>query len=868
MAVSFISLFLRTTMADYLVKQAIQNVWCTPEQDQQSIFKLGKITRYGGVYTKVDVMWRQYALPVAGVLFHCYQIGNISPRHLGWTRPPLPGQWMRIPEVCELEETVVDLYTVSGRQSPRMLAWYTVTEDHNLILAVQKHERVAINYDTEALYLRVYHNAYYSSVRRNANHDFIEVRGAIPANTNEILAIQNSYDTARQRGVAYAFINGYLVDHLDLLTVTPGDVVEYVYDGSIYVVEDLVIGNLPVFDSTLDAKRKYLVHATQALKDNITYHDDVDVFLLKKNPQGRFNGLYFHRNQRDAVRQVTHVDFSVAIPYLDSFINTLEGWTDLNDLTIRLHMRHSGYRRPLVHEANRIKELYKLPDTEIINAMAGIDAVVPEWTAAHLEASAYTKIMRSNTMEITPALVQSAFGYNAMSQLLAPTPQFVKNVSQLGLVDIPPNLQYRSTIFEYDVEGHLLGWYNHALGGLWTTRNENTRMVQILAGYGIKRLDERYGQQAATIDANLDYRMYNCTIVNGQPDNIWRDVTGTGLYAIAGITLNWLTSSSTTYTMVRSNLDFLCYDLALPIQGGVLAFSLSSEQDRGAGPRNTIMQVQMGELDVWMNQKALVEGIDYIVNFPRVVIINKKYIDHTQANQKITVRFCGHAKEDLSRAVVGDRGFVSHGVLSNNNKFDIRDDKVLHIAVNGGVYDRSELTFAEEHSGVNVLGVPNGSPYVVRDIVVPMRGTTNAKTYELRDQALVTDQRVTDYLTMKLPAPTYTELSPIKERYPVYSPFVSALIDDLHSKKFADPRMFEHYDSNVLRDMCRSYESLLEFDPTRGANKADSHYVSVQAYYKDVVTNLGLFEYRFLSRAVSLYLNNAVELSHYVTVTA
>jgi hypothetical protein len=855
-------------MADYLVKQAIQNIWCTPEQDQQSNFKLGKITRYGGVYTKVEVMWREYVLPVPGVLFHCYQIGNIGPHHLGLTSPPAPGFWMRMPEVCEKEETIIDLYTVSGRQSPRVLAWYTITDDRALIIAVQKHPRVDINYDTEALYLRVYHNAYYGSVRRDVTRDFIEVRGGIPRNVDEIRAIQTMYLKAKERGIAYAFINGYLVDQLDLLTVQIDDVIEYVYDGSIYAVEDLIIGQLPVFDSTMDAKRKYLIHALQSIKTNITYHDDVDVFLFKKEPQGRFKGVYFHRNQKDAVRQVTHADFSISIQYLDAFLHTLPDWDDTNDLTIRLQMRHSGYRRPLSGEANRIKELYKLPDAEIVKAMVGVDSVVPEWQAANLEASAYTKIMRASTMEVTAALVQEAYGYNAMSQILAPTPQFVKNVSTVGVVDIPPNLQYRSTVYEYDFDGHLLGWHLHTLGARWITRNPAARMVQIMSGYGVKRIDERYGAQIMTLDDNLDYRAYVCTIVNGSPDNIWQDVTDSGSYTISGGSIHWLTSASTTYTMVRSNLDFLCYDLALPVQAGVLAFSLTSEQDRGLGHVNTVMQVQMGELDVWLNKKALVEGIDYIVNFPRVVIINKKFIDHKKAAQDITVRFCGHAKADMTRAVLGDRGFVSHGVLSNNNKFDIRDDKVLHISVGGGVYDRSELTFAEEHSGVNVEGVPNGSPYVVRDVVVPMRGTTNAKTYELRDKALVTDENVSDYLTLKLPPPTYDNPSAIKERYPVYSPFVSALIDDLASGDFSDERIFEHYNDDMLKSMCAYYEPLLAFEPTRAPNVVDAHYVSVQPYYKDAVTNLGLFEYRFLSRAVSLYLNNAIELSHFVTVTA
>jgi hypothetical protein len=855
-------------MADYLIKQAIQNVWCTPSQDQQSVIKLAKITRYGGVYTSVDVMWRQYKLPVAGALFHCYQVGGINPSQLGLTIPPSRGVWMHMPSVCETEETIIDLYTDNGRQSPRILAWYMVTADNDLIIAVQENKKVDINYNTDSLYLRVYHNAYFGSTRRDVSTDFIQVRGSVTRDTNDIVRIQNDFIAANQLGHAYGFVNGYLVDSIDLTTVQPGDVIEYVYDGSIYAVEDIVISTLSVFDSTLDTKRKYLVHPTKALKTNITYQDDIDIFIYKLDDLGRAQGLYFHRNQVDAVRQVTHADYAVCVPYLESYLASKPEWGDLNTVTMRLHLRKSGYRRPLVNEANRLRELYSLTDEQIVKAMIGVDATVPEWQPAHLEASSYTKIMRATTFEITAPLVQDAFGYNSMSQQLAPTPQFVKNVSGIGQVSIPPNLQYRSTVFEFDSDGHLLGWYVHTLGASWTTRNAKTVLVQIISGYGVRQLDEKYGQQTGTIDNNLDYRMYTCTIVNGLPDNLWRDVTDSALYTVSGTGLNWLTSPVTTYTMVRSNRDFLCYNLSLPIQSGVLQFSLTSDQDRGHGPSNTVMQVQMGELDLWLNGKALVEGIDYIVNFPRVVIISKKHIQPNQPMQAITVRFCGHCDENLERAVLGDRGFVSHGVLSNNNRYDIRSDKVLHIAVGGGVYDATELTFAEEHSGVNVPGVPNGSPYVIRDIVVPMRGTTNAKTYDLRAKALVTDKHVSDYLTMKLPPPSYTEPSPINERYAVYSPFVSALIDDLAHKVFTDPRMYDHYNDNDVRDMCQFYEQLLPFDPTRDPNKADENYVSVQAYYKDTVTNLGLFEYRFLSRAVSLYLNNAVSLSEYVTVTA
>lgn len=857
-------------MSDYLVAQAIQNVWCTPTQDQQSRFRLAKLTRYGGVYTKVDVMWRSYALPVVGQLFHVYQIGGISPAYLGLTIPARAGMWVKFSDACIKESTIVDLYSVNGIQSPRCLAWYTVSEDGDLVVAVQRFDKVGIDYNNEDLFLRVYHNAYYGTTRRDVSVDYIDVQGGVMGNTDQILALQQKYDKAVLKGTTYAFVNGYLVDKLDLFTVQLGDVAEFVYDGSIYAVEDLLIGDLGVFDSTLDGKRKYLMHMSQALKTTITYQDDIDVFILKKETNGRFKGLFFHRNQLDAVRQVTHADYSITIPYLTSFVSTQAAWQDLNlnDLVIRVQMRKSGYRRSLVNETNRIKELYKLPDTEILAAMIGLEATVPEWQAAHLEAANYTKVMGSPVTAITPAMVQDMFGYNSMAMYLAPTPQFTKNVSGEAIVDIPLNLQYRSTVYEYDFDGKLLGYYKHALGAIWRAQNTNTHLVQIVTGYAVTQLDEKYGKTGATLDANLDYRMYTCGMFGGLPDNHWQDVTDSDLYVVKGLGMSWLTTPSTTYTMVRSNRDFLGYDLNIPVQGGVLKFVLTSEQDRGKGFQNTVMQVPLGELDLFLNGWSLVEGVDYIVNFPEIVIINKKFIDNTKAKQLITVRHCGHCNSDLTRAVLGDRGFVSHGVLSNNNRFDLRDDKVQHVAIGGAVYDKSELEFAETHNGVNVAGVPNGVPYVVRDIVVPLRGTTNAKTYEARNAALVVDKHVSDYLTLKMPPPVFTEPDVIPELYPVYSPFVSALIDDLKSGVFSDTRIFDQYNDDTLKKMCAFYEPLLDFEPTRDPNKVDLSYVSVQPYYQDVVTELGLFQYRFLSRAVSLYLNNAVSLSHFVMVTA
>lgn len=855
-------------MSDYLVTQAIQQIWCTPEQDRQAIVAPKKISRYGGVFSSVSVMWRNVKLPELGTLFHVYQIGQVQPEQIGLSKPVVPNLWVKFSDICIKERIIVDIYDVNGIQLPRYRSWYTVTEDGDLIVAIADTPKIPINQNTDQIYMRFYSNAYYNSTRVNSQFEFVDVQGMQVTTTADIMTMRNKATALQQKNPngVYCFINGMRTSLIDQVIAKAGDIVEIVYDGAISSVVDFQIVDLKIFDSTLDQKRKYVLHPKNVTPTEINYNDDIDVWIYKKDSVGRFTGMYYHRNVSDALRNLTHNDYSIVVPYVINYC-AHQGW-DINECTIRLHIRKSGYKRPLIYETNRIRELYKLPDEDILDAIIGIDALVPEWQADHLESASYPKIMGSNVAQITPALAQDAFGYNSMCQYMAPTPQFTKLVSNQLLVSIPVNLRYRSTVYEYDFDGVLLGWYTHTLGDIWHCQNDNCHLVEIITGFATKKLDEKYGQAGASLDSHLDYRMYICNLLGGLPDNKWVDVTESNYYVLNGNQLDWVIDQRLYYTMVRSNLDFLGYDIDLPMQSGVLKFTLTSEQTRGGVTQNTIMQIPPGELDIFLNGHPLVAGLDYIADFPTYVITNKKFIDSTKYNQLITIRYCGHSKADFTSEVVVDTGFVTHGVLSDNNRFDLRDDKVLHINVGGAVYDRSELTFAENHSGVNVPGVPDGTPYSIRDIVVPMRGTTNAKTYALRDAALIVDKHVSDYMTMKLAPPVFTEISSLPELYPIYSPFCSSLIDDLGSGILVDERMYGQYNDNVVKDICKFYEPLLAFEPTYDAHKVDSNYVSVQPYYKDTVTEMDIFKYRFLSRAVALYLKNAVKLSHFIVAKA
>lgn len=851
-------------MFDYLIDHALKNVWCTPDQDLQTIVKPARITGASGVFNHVDVLWRSHTLPIKNTRFHVYQIGQLHPSLMGLFNQD--GTWLKMADVCNLQSMIINIYANSGVQMPLSETWYMVTRDKNLIIAVKDQPRIPIKLPEEDLYFRVYSNAYFHSLRSDVAADGVEVRGGTMADTAAIMALQNRWQaTWNRNGYTLPYVNGFKVDAINLLTVKPGDVAEFVYDSSIYQMRGESLIDLKTFTSLLDSKQKYLLHTPVVFGDGtIDYHDDLDFFIAHTDAQGNRKAVYYHRNQPDAVRMVTHQDYSVVVAYVLAYASDQAGWTNIDTLGIEFYMRKSGYVRPLVNENNRIKELYKLSDEDIVRAMLGVDSVVPAWRAEQLEASAYAEIMRSNAGEITPAMVQAAYGYNAISKLVADTPEFTLPYSGQKIVALPYGLQHRGVGYEYDSEGLLLGWFSHPTGRVYTARDIRTRLVEMVAGNYDDKPDEAYGEMEVELDPTANYRMYLCPIVGGLPTNVWRDVTGGGEYGIIGNTLTWVVDLTKWYPMVRSDKVILAYNIELMMTDGLLKFSLNQRALRNGQDTKYVMQIPMGELDLFLNGRSLVEGIDYIVQFPEIVILNKEYlIDPAGRTQKIAVRFSGFCNPDLSRDIPDDSGFVQYGLLSKNNRFDIRDDKVMRIVVDGKLYDRSELKFAEMDSGISV-NERNGSPYLIKDIITPLRGLTQDTTYSLRAKSQVIDQQVSDYMTLKIPQPVITAPNVIPALYQLVSPMLCKILYDLKNQVLEDPRLKAHYNDALVLELCKPYEYLLAYDPTQEALGFDERYIVIHPHPLPVVMELDIYYYKFITRVNYLYLRNKVELSHLI----
>ena len=855
-------------MRDYLVNHALKNAWCSPSQDLQVIFRPQRISRLAGVRHYFMNMWVSLPLPTADV-FHVYQIGQVHPSLLGMF--PQRMVWVTLAELMGRENLIVDVYTNNGKMLPRFESWVLVTGDNNLILVVRNQTKIA-NLRTEPVYFRFYSNAYFSSDRADGQVQAIECAGTRIGPTTDALMFQRRVNDSRQRpGLTNVYVNGRYVHNFTPQLLTLDDTVEFVYDSTVKRVIDFPVASLPTFDSLRDLRRKYLLHyeGTQVGGANIDYRDDIDVYLIKTstvNSLPAWEGVLFHKNQEDAFTMVTHRDYAVAVPYVDNYVNTLPGWTQIHDLTIRLIIRNSGWQRPLIDEHHRIKELYRLSEQDRRMAMTGVESSVDVWQAPALENSFYPKVMDAYSQQVTYVNVQRAYGYNAISRILADTPQPVVTDNGRRVVVLPPALRVTSTIYEYDVNGHLIDYYHHTSGREYSPQNAQTVMVEGIVGFGKYKINTRFQEATMHLTPGVNYRFYCTPIRDGvvQLDE-WEDVTGNDEFYMVDESNNvtWSVSQDDYAYAVKSDQDFLAYDLVLSPVNGLLKFTVDGLASYPASPQGVCF-ITLGKVELWLNNRALVENLDYFVKDMQFVITNKKYLVPGN-QQKITVRATGFCRNDMTREAPDEAGFVRYGLLSRNQRYDVRDDKVVRIVVDGRTFHRSALLFSEDDNGIRMENVPNGAPYYIDDVVVPLRDLADGEdTYSFRAKSLVVDQKVSDYLTLKNPEPPRVNPDMILDKYPIYSPFSSTVMHDLINGTLSMDEFRGQYSEHDMREALANYTYLLDYDPCM--KSIDLAHVAIHPHNLNVETLLDIYQYNFLARAIKSFLLDRVDITRFIRI--
>jgi hypothetical protein len=840
-------------MLNYIVQHAVDNVWCAPEQDYQSIIKPARLTDARGAVGHQQIMWERVPLPTNSDRYHVFQIGHIHPKLLGM-----------LTEIINDTDLVAELYFMDGRLLPRAQCFFKYSRNHNLILAVRDMPTRFHDLRSTPFYLRVYSNAYFKSTRRTAE-DKTAIYSTRRVNLQSVLDAQQILNTYKALpGKTFTYINGKLSDDLRPSWIVDGDYMEIFYDSSVYKTVDLDVRDLATFDSELDFKRKYLL--TYPSSDpTVDFEDDIDIYLIRKTPQGWYQGIHYNRNHADSIRMLTHKDYSIPVPYVLGFQQSnSDVWSDVNDLTVRLYIRKAGLVHSLINEHSRISELYKMSHEDIKRAMLGIDSTVDVWNAVNLEKGSYVKLMRDSSRALDSASVQDAYGYNAVSKLAGDTPQRTQDRGTYREVILPIGLAYDCTVYEYDTQGKLIDFHYHASGTTYICNSINCSYVEVVAGRGSRSLDVVYDQYSTPINKDYNYRVYICTRLALGPKWDWVDVSNSELIDVHNGVLTVAADPFGDYPAILSDKRFIAYSLNLSPTAGVYQFSISTEQTHYDQTSIMLEHIPPRRLDIWINGHPAIQGLDYFVKWPQIVITNKEFLVPGDV-QSIVVRGQGFCNDDMSMEKYREFGFVQNGYLSSNWRYDIRDDKVLSYVVDGRLRMVDTLKFAENNTGVSVPNARNGAPYTVKETIVPLRSQFYQDTYKMRDLSIEIDNQISDYLTLKFPQPDLPAISPITQRYAVYSPFLARITHALSNGEIPASEIEKHYNDQQIHKWIEPFKYLLDFDPAW--NEVDDGYVVVHPHRYASVVSLNIYHHNFLRRVVSLFLSNRVQTAQFYEIT-
>ena len=859
-------------MLSLLRRHAVNELWSSPKQDFQHILKVARIGSTVGVFNQSQVYGETVTLPTHGERYHVFTLGGRNSAALGVVLPT--NRWYSFAELINHSTLYADIYFEHGQLYPRSITYLKKLNNGTLALCCLHTDDIQHIALDVPVYIRFYTNAFYNTLRSQVlDGQSTTCVSARATNAQTVLTMQQRFRAQRNvPGKTTAYVNGYYVDDFIPSLIPFNAYIEYVFDPSVFRSVEFKLVDLPVFDSHLDGKNKFLLHPPKTDRNTIEFLDDLEVYVYQVNSNNRRKGIVLHRHQANWLRMVTHQDYSLAtdvITRIHSDLTQMGVWTKpLLETHIRLSQRESGFKRPLITERHRIKTLYELHDEQIVKAMLGQGVMIEEWFAPNLEASKYLELSGRLKPHFTDEELIDVYGYNGIATLFANTPFRVEPtpLADRAVIPIQPTQIKTCTIYEYDNDGKYLGMSTHQNELSVIAQFPQTRKVEVLANRGTNEPDIVYGQGTVYIDPIHSYRVYLSSRVGNQVMNDWVDITDTDrvVYYNDNQTIVVQYNQVTEFIAVKSDKTFLSRNYNLLALNGVYEFSvnnLANVPDIG----NHVLHIPPRKVDVILNGHMLIEDLDFFIKWPRIVITNKKYlIGNDQTPQQVHVRATGFCNPDMSLDKPRDQGFVKHGYLSANNRYDLRDGKVLYAIVDGCLRLVSELDFEEQSDGIIVTNTPNGVPYAIREHVVPLQGNPLFDTYVLRDRENILENKIQDYLTVKLPPPVIGQPNSIFEKYPLYSPTINRLISDMKTNVFDNEKLYGRYSDAQAMDWFEPYRYLFDYDPAM--KDMEFGYVDVYPHKHLYEVELTIYQLNYIRRIINLLMSDRVNTSRFIKV--
>jgi hypothetical protein len=871
-----------------LVEYAQSHIWGNPEENGQYQVKLVRVTPDAGVVQNYSYMNRWRALPREDRTFHVFSAAGLVPGYWNFKNSVLGknplDRWVNLGRLCRKRGVQLDLYNAKGSMYSRSHAWVMHTYDGLVLIAFEKFKQYTIPYSQEMWFRCYTPSSPVDKWEHSEDDDNPFVYETMTyANQNEMAIFMSRYTWLKAKpGYTGVFHNGAFFKGAPNVIpgLAQGDIVEIWHDPSVVRVETYAYKNLKDFHSDLDKKRKLIIHPPKVKGDfTIRYFDDNDYYLTARNNRG----LLLPRNDATAVRQLTHCDVAIADEFIQNAATYHPDLAKVDDIQITVLVRKSDWEYQWPHDHQRLRYLYRMPDADILRAMTGPRALVPEWTANGLESGSVLSFTRLQYREITRAKANPAIGYNAATRVLSETPIRAEYLLGGRGVEIPETYREKCTAWEHDENGKLVGYYNQTNARYYSPVHTNCKLVEFTIGHFGRTVDITVTNVDTVVSSTYDLRVYvsDYNIDLKKIVGPWKDVTGDDkIYVISNGRVSWKGLDRVNQRgILATNKKTLAYTFTLEHIDHSLAFALT-EIYAGGGQ---IFPYSFAEVDLWLNGHPLIENVDWVWDNQYCYINNKEFI--VDGAQEITVRAHGFYDNLVRPNADTELGFVDGGVIGRFDRYNLRGDRVTRTVINGALYLTDEVPRAEREVPDDQWGELNGRPYCVKHIYCPVKWVEDFKSFPMRKRSRETDQRVSDYLTEYLPKPRnnaeeilYEQGTPVRpvgrgtpvvpnlqDKYRLYSPFLNVVTNAILNRLLVVPDFGEGettFSDQQVKDLVKNYIWWLKYDPV--ILEYDLRYFAIMPYANFNVPVVTAKEFVFIRKANDLFLNSVCSIEgHY-----
>lgn len=856
-----------------VVHYAEYNLWGNPEENSQFQVKLGRISSDYGEAKNYNYMGKWRILPRIGPFFHIFTVGGLHPGFWNFkaslsNRNPLD-RWVNLAAICKRRGVQVDVYNAEGKLYPRALAWVMVTYDGLTLLAFQKLSMYPMP-KTKDMFFRCYTPSVpitYGPASAGPDGNPYVFETLTYETPSELNAFNSRYAACRAKpGFTGVIRNGHYFDGPPnaIPNLLLGETVEFWHDPTVIRTERYNYRDLQYFQSELDQKRKLILHPPKRDNDfTLRYFDDNDYFLV--GPKG--GGVYLHRNSETTVRQLTHADVSIADDAIQMASEYHPDLKKVSDIQVLVLIRKTDWEPQWPNEHQRIRYLYRFDDNGIIRAMSGERATVPEWHGAGLESGAVMSLARSQMVDVNRVRSAAALGYNATTRVVSETPLKVTFIEGGRGVEVPETYRRSFTAWEYDAQGHLLNYTNQANVRYYNPSNSLCTLVEFTLGRGGRKMEYTITKDDLKLDLEYDYRVYKSkwnidkSVLAGE----LTDVTGDdNIYTVVDGKIIWKRMDPVNERgVVLTNAASLAYTFQLDHMDHSLAFALTVIYEDGG----LIFPTAFAQVDVWLNNHPLIDGVDWIFKDQYIYIINKEFI--VAGAQTITVRAHGFSDDQKNPKFETELGFVEGGVIGRFGRYNLRSDRVTRTVINGALYITDDVPSAERQTATNQWDQLNGKPYMVKHVYCPIKFVVPYQSYPGYGLSRQVDQRVTDYMTKYLPKPTETgeSIPNLQDKYRLFSPFMNVLVNGLINRLIRLPKLDKPTDvfsDQAIRDLVAPYIWWLPLDPI--TRDFDLRYFAVMPFANLGKLTMTSNELLFLKQVNDSYLDSVCAIEGHFEV--